>query len=187
MKRLPAYLSSSTFATVVATISLFSPVAAQAQDGVGNGGTPILSVASIPIDDDLTIIIPVQRNIPSDPGVAGTMTPTGIDADNDGVRDDLERQIVMLYPNNAPARGYMYDMAKAYQSILLNRTSVATVVANYSRLAQLQFCLERVVSADARGTDLLPQLLNTYERSLAYVEMLTLIETANIPTQFICP
>ncbi|MBI3561506.1 MAG: hypothetical protein HY080_07315 [Gammaproteobacteria bacterium] len=150
-------------------------------------GVPTVAYIPIPIDDDLNIVIPVLVNVPPDPGAAGSATLAGVDSNNNGVRDDLERRIVQLYPNNPLAQAYMNEAAKAYQSVLLNSASVATVVADYTRLTQMQFCLERTVGADARSADLVPYLSNTYERSLAYLAALTAIETVNVPTQFVCP
>jgi hypothetical protein len=160
-----------------------------AQDGVGSGGTPILRSAPIPIDDDLPIIIPIERNIPPDPGVAGDATLAGIDSDKDGVRDDVEREIVRLYPKNAKARAVLYQEAKYYQVILANSASASVVSDNYGYLMGLSQCLKSATGdLAAHGSVLRPQLLNTKERSDAYLASLRAIKGMDIqPKAVACP
>ena len=38
--------------------------------------------------------------LPPDPGKAGKETPLGIDTDGDGVRDDIQRYIYFIYPDD---------------------------------------------------------------------------------------
>lgn len=160
-----------------------------AQDGVGRGGTPILRSAPIPIDDDLTIVIPIERNIPPDPGVAGEATLAGMDSDKDGVRDDVEREIVGLYPNNAKARAVLYQEAKYYQTILANSASASVVSDSYGYLMGLSQCLESATSDLATDESILhPQLFNTEERTDAYLASLRTIKGLDIqPKAVACP
>ena len=161
-----------------------------AQDGVGSGGTPSLSFAPIPIDDDLTIIIPIERNIPPDPGVAGDATLAGIDSDKDGVRDDVEREIVRLYQNNAKARAVLYQEAKYYQALIINSLSASVVLDSFSNLAALTPCLVAATGDAAAGSDMLrPQLLNTYDRGLAYITAMKTIDgVVALPSKTVtCP
>ncbi len=160
-----------------------------AQDGVGRGGTPSLRSAPIPLDDDLTIIIPIERNIPPDPGVAGETTLAGMDTDKDGVRDDVEREIVLLYPKNAKARAVLYQEVKYYQTILANSASASVVSDSYGYLMGLSQCL-KLATGDlaAHGSILRPQLLNTEERTEAYLASLRAIKGINIqPKAVACP
>lgn len=85
-----------------------------AQDGFGNSSPPKMVNVPIPMDDDLSVVIPVSVNLPPDPGSVGEATIQGIDADGDGVRDDIEREIFFAYPDNAKARTVLYQMAKYY-------------------------------------------------------------------------
>ena len=161
-----------------------------AQDGVGKGGTPILRSAPIPFDGDLTIIIPIERNIPPDPGVAGETTLAGIDSDKDGVRDDVEREIVLLYPKNAKARAVLYQEAKYYQLILANSTSPSIVLDSYGYLMGLAGCLEAATGDPAASelNSLRPQLLNTEERTDAYLAALKVTNALNVePKAIVCP
>ncbi|MEK7564145.1 MAG: hypothetical protein AAB510_01070 [Patescibacteria group bacterium] len=60
----------------------------------------------------------VPVTLPPDPGEAGKKTLAGIDSNNDGVRDDLEREIVYMYPQNEEVRRVLRAMVKKEQEIL---------------------------------------------------------------------
>ena len=175
-------------AAILAASSLHSVL--WAQDGVGKGGTPILRSAPIPLDDDLTIIIPIERNIPPDPGVVGETTLAGMDTDKDGVRDDLEREVVRLYPNNAKARASMYEIAKQYQLILLNSTSPNLVRDSNAYILAWSRCLQ-VATGDSGATaiDLEAQAVNTEARAQAYfASMHGTTGNGNLPVKVVtCP
>lgn len=57
--------------------------------------------------------------LPPDPGEAGKLTLEGIDSNNDGVRDDLEREIVYMYPQNEEVRGVLRAMVKLQQKFIV--------------------------------------------------------------------
>ena len=56
--------------------------------------------------------------LPPDPGEAGKATLAGIDSDHDGVRDDLEREIVYMYPQNDQVRRVLRAMMKKEQDVI---------------------------------------------------------------------
>ncbi len=56
--------------------------------------------------------------LPPDPGEAGKATLAGIDSDHDGVRDDLQREIVYMYPQNDQIRRVLRAMVKKEQDII---------------------------------------------------------------------
>jgi hypothetical protein len=60
----------------------------------------------------------VPVTLPPDPGEAGKATLAGIDSDHDGVRDDLEREIVYMYPQNQEARRVLTAMVKKIQDVI---------------------------------------------------------------------
>ena len=72
----------------------------------------------------------IFANLPPDPGAAGKATLAGIDSDNDGVRDDVQRWIALTYPNSQKTRAALTQMAKAKQIILLGAADVASARAN---------------------------------------------------------
>jgi hypothetical protein len=60
----------------------------------------------------------VPVTLPPDPGEAGKATLAGIDSNNDGVRDDLEREIVYMYPQNNEVRRVLRAMVKKEQDVV---------------------------------------------------------------------
>src|SRR5674476_1488495 len=60
----------------------------------------------------------VPVTLPPDPGEAGKATLAGIDSNNNGVRDDLEREIVYMYPQNQEVRRVLRAMVKKGQDMI---------------------------------------------------------------------
>ncbi|MFA5991179.1 MAG: hypothetical protein WC794_02965 [Candidatus Doudnabacteria bacterium] len=56
--------------------------------------------------------------LPPDPGEEGKKTLEGIDSDHDGIRDDLQREMVFMYPNNDEVRRILRAMVKKEQDII---------------------------------------------------------------------
>ncbi len=139
-------------------------------------GTPSVAYVPIPIDD-IFVVIPVGVNLPPDPGTAGDATIQGIDSNGNGVRDDIERAIVFAYPNKPQAYPVLFQMAKYYQSVIVNRTSPSTVLDSFSSLAALTPCLQAAIGdTSINGGILRPWTLNTYDRSVAYITALKTIK-----------
>lgn len=63
-------------------------------------------------------ITDVLVSMPQDPGEAGKQTLEGIDSDNDGVRDDLQREIVFMYPGKDEVRRVLRAMVKKAQQLI---------------------------------------------------------------------
>ncbi len=61
----------------------------------------------------------VPVTLPPDPGEAGKATLVGIDSNNDGVRDDLEREIVYMYPQNEEIRRVLRAEVKKIQDVIV--------------------------------------------------------------------
>lgn len=59
-------------------------------------------------------------NLPSDPGKENDKTFDGIDADHDGLRDDLQREIFFAYPESERVRKAMGESWKFQQKKLLD-------------------------------------------------------------------
>lgn len=71
---------------------------------------PICSQAIVPTGADC--IPQHMANLPPDPGEAGKATIDGIDADKDGVRDDVQRFIFEQWPESERSRRVLYEVAK---------------------------------------------------------------------------
>ena len=74
---------------------------------------PICSQAIVPTGADC--IPQHMANLPPDPGEAGKLTIEGIDADKDGVRDDVQRYIVENWHHSERAMKALFLVAKSRQ------------------------------------------------------------------------
>lgn len=76
-------------------------------------------------------------NLPPDPGANADTTVEGIDANNNGIRDDVELAIFKEYPNSAKTRAVLLQYALALQmevtQPIVNETTVTEVVREQSR------------------------------------------------------
>lgn len=73
----------------------------------------ILSTKGLPVPKtDVPVILP------PDPGEVGKKTLAGIDSNYDGVRDDLEREIVYMYPQNEEVRKILRAEVKKIQDVI---------------------------------------------------------------------
>lgn len=71
-------------------------------------------------------------NLPPDPGIEADNTVVGIDANTNGIRDDVELAVFREYPNSAKTRAVLLQYALALQkqtnqSIINTDTVVATI------------------------------------------------------------
>ncbi|OIP99199.1 MAG: hypothetical protein AUK35_07795 [Zetaproteobacteria bacterium CG2_30_46_52] len=112
----------------------------------------------------------IFANLPPDPGAAGEATLEGIDSDGDGVRDDVQRWIVMSYPNSEKTRAALRQLAVDYQNSILDVTSKAVVINNFISMQRTLYCLSYII---LDFYDVSPALksvvLNTSARSRAYL------------------
>ncbi len=78
------------------------------------------------------------KNLPPDPGADADKTVAGIDANNNGIRDDVELAIFNVYPKSAKTRAVLLQYALVLQMqmtlpIINKDTVTATVEDNESR------------------------------------------------------
>lgn len=123
----------------------------------------------------ITVVVHNQP-VPPDPGEAGKQTLEGIDSDNDGVRDDIQRYIVLNYFDSPAKVAGLRQYAKAVQRSLLSAGSGdrPLVVDNVQKEFDALSCLSYVVGLQPRidSTDKLEvELLNTRQRSLANIRV----------------
>lgn len=115
--------------------------------------------------------------LPSDPGEAGKVTLQGIDANEDGVRDDIERWVVFNYPSSEKARLARFQLAKTYGAMLTAGTAgnVQDALTLYGDGLNATNCIRYTSDPQGLRRDflkeppkLLAEMLNTRERSVAY-------------------
>lgn len=110
----------------------------------------------------LTIDDVMGVNLPPNPGAEADKTVAGIDANENGIRDDVELAIFKEYPNSAKTRAVLLQYALALQMEMtlpiLNRETATEVVREQSRAGS---CI---------GDILIPRKSSESSRSYADVE-----------------
>lgn len=126
------------------------------------------SVVAQPLSIEIFITQLVGDDLPPDPGDAGMQSLLGIDSDDDGVRDDIQRYIFFTYPGSEPIRKVLTEVAKQYQTLLLN---LDAAFENATRMARHGECLDYIEGESAAGilAALRAEALNTRDRSVAYI------------------
>ena len=85
----------------------------------------------------LTLDDVMGKNLPPDPGAEADKTVAGIDANGNGIRDDVELAIFKEYPNSAKTRAVLLQYALALQmetvQPVVNKETVTEVVREQSR------------------------------------------------------
>ncbi len=88
----------------------------------------------------LTLDDVMGKNLPPDPGAEADKTVAGIDANGNGIRDDVEIAIFKMYPGSAKTRAVLLQYALALQMEMtqpLVNTGTVTAVAEDSGRAHL--------------------------------------------------
>ncbi len=178
-----------------------NPSGSPAEDSGGSGSTPPPSgsapsaeeepspdpttgfVPENPGEDPSPDMIPVDEldrlfpNLPPDPGEEGKQTLEGIDADGDGVRDDVQRAIYRLEPRDERKRRAMLQYARGLQRKMLSRESIDAYNRAIDESVRNYSCLQQTFEDDndedaVIKVELLIELLfyNTRERVLAIFE-----------------
>jgi len=90
----------------------------------------------------LTLDDVMGKNLPPDPGALANQTVQGIDANNNGIRDDVELAVFKAYPNSAKTRAVLLQYALALQmetvQPIVNTQIVDKVIGEESRA---RFCI----------------------------------------------
>ncbi len=79
----------------------------------------------------------IGKNLPPDPGALADKTVQGVDANNNGIRDDVELAIFEKYPNSAKTRAVLLQYALALQmeftQTIVNTETVTEVIREEDR------------------------------------------------------
>ena len=85
----------------------------------------------------LTLDDVMGKNLPPDPGTLADATVQGIDANNNGIRDDVELAVFKEYPNSAKTRAVLLQYALALQmevvQPMVNTKTVTEIVTEQDR------------------------------------------------------
>ncbi len=97
----------------------------------------------------LTLDDVMGKNLPPDPGIEADKTVQGIDANQNGIRDDVELAVFKEYPNSAKTRAVLLQYALALQmdtvQPIVNKGTVTEVVTEQSRAYA---CVGKILSRE---------------------------------------
>lgn len=110
--------------------------------------------------------------IPPDPGEAGKVTLDGIDSDNNGVRDDIQRYIALTYFDKTDIQKALIQLSKSIHSAIVDTTSTVSPETHAREIIKSVECLYALNPFSAREVHayLMAEYLNTVERSRAYAD-----------------
>lgn len=98
-------------------------------------------------DTKLTMDDVLGKNLPPDPGANADTTVVGIDANNNGIRDDVELAVFKKYPNSARTRAVLLQYALVLQKeitqLILNKNTATAIAEEDSRAYN---CIGEIVS-----------------------------------------
>ena len=97
----------------------------------------------------LTLDDVMGENLPPDPGAEADKTVQGIDANENGIRDDVELAIFKEYPNSAKTRAVLLQYALAFQmEVIQPMINGGTVGAIANEQDRAFFCSSKLVNED---------------------------------------
>lgn len=110
--------------------------------------------------------------LPPDPGDAGKQDVAGIDTDENGVRDDIDRYIGFTYPGSEKIRMALTQYAREQQKVLLDAQDRAKTIEHARAQIVAYRCLKAIYGADNDSAINARKLLdiesmNTSDRSRA--------------------
>lgn len=110
-------------------------------------------------------------SMPPDPGENGKLTVAGIDSDSDGVRDDVQREIVFLAPESARVRALLKQRAEeGIQAALVSQTPSEAVSAAKATIRTVVCQRSLGLESDRRLRVLVALAVDTNTRLRAYEE-----------------
>ncbi|MEK7471097.1 MAG: hypothetical protein AAB623_00405 [Patescibacteria group bacterium] len=119
----------------------------------------------------LTLDDVMGKNLPPDPGVLADQTVQGIDANNNGIRDDVELAVFKEYPNSAKTRAVLLQYALALQmetvQPIVNTITATEVVREQSRGYQ---CVGSVLFRDDNNKKIMDKYFNDGDKLRSFVK-----------------
>jgi hypothetical protein len=107
--------------------------------------------------------------LPKDPGPDNDKTLEGIDANNNGIRDDVDREIFFLAPGSAKRRAALQQFARSLGKKLISLNGEQSILKNQEAdIFTALHCVYAFYLSDAAGdvTGLLTKMYNnTTDRS----------------------
>jgi hypothetical protein len=137
---------------------------------IANDGQQQKTLAK-PLPIKILITEKMEGELPPDPKKAGKRTLLGIDSDNDGVRDDIQRYIYFTYPDEEKVRSALTQVALQWQGLLSQANDPEAAYFHTTKMMRHGECLDymkgRIAGKMIAALD--AEVLNTRERSIAYI------------------
>ena len=136
---------------------------------------------------NVQILAETSLNLPPDPGSAGDATIEGVDVNDNGIRDDIERWIALTYQESDKTRQALIQNYYPLQNFMIHaREDDRDAVYNdMTALQRSSECLYYVRRDDAN--DLLAELesvvVNTSDRVYAYLDSSRILGGGSFPSK----
>ena len=137
------------------------------------------------------------KNLPLDPGAEADKTVAGIDANTNGIRDDVELAIFKEYPNSAKTRAVLLQYALALQMEVTQpmvNGGTAGEVANKEDRAI--FCMAKIIpdggegsvfaATEEFGKFVTSRQFNTEKRKIAHKDFYSNLKSGRIDDSVSC-
>jgi len=111
------------------------------------------------------------KNLPSDPGIEAGKTIKGVDANNNGIRDDVELAVFKEYPNSAKTRAVLLQYALALQMMsvqsLANEEIATSVMQEKSRA---YICIGTVLIRNDKDQNIMNKYFEDGDKLRSFIE-----------------
>ena len=120
----------------------------------------------------LTMDDVMGKNLPPDPGAEADKTVEGIDANKNGIRDDVELAVFKEYPNSAKTRAVLLQYALALQMMItqpiLNEEIATSVMREKSRA---YICIGEALVRDDEDLEVMDKYFRDGDILRSFVEI----------------
>jgi hypothetical protein len=114
------------------------------------------------------IVMAGRGDLPPDPGAEGKASLAGVDANNNGVRDDVEIYIELNFSDTPKKKEGLNQLAHTVQNGIVASTEQESMQAASSQSRALE-CLEYIAPDDESWKEIETQAINTPERFNAWM------------------
>ena len=127
-------------------------------------------------------------NLPPDPGAEADATVQGVDANKNGIRDDVELAIFKEYPNSAKTRAVLLQYALALQRQFTQPiVNTDTVIAVSQEEDRAYICVGEILNRDDNDEKIMEQYFKDGDKLRSFVEgnQLNTLERKNNQKNFL--
>ncbi len=135
---------------------------------------------------NVQILAETSLNLPPDPGSAGDATIEGVDVNDNGIRDDIERWIALTYQDSDKTRQALIQNYYPLQNFMIHaregdRDAVYNDMSSMQRAGE---CLDYIRPDDAYLLieELQAQIVNTSDRVYAYQDSSRMLGGGSFPS-----